>query len=164
MDAFFSEVRQSFRNLIKNPGFTLVASGVLALGIGANTVVFTVLNTVLLRPLPYPNSEQLVVVGRKFPEGFGDSVSIPNVGHGLRVLVFTAGLSIFTGILFGILPAIRYSRPDVTSVLQQTSGRSGTGVRQNRTRGVLVISEITLALILLAGRHALNSDHRRAAL
>ena len=58
------ELRQSLRNLFKTPGFTVGAIGVLALGIGANTAVFTVVNSVLLRPLPYPNPEQLVLVGR----------------------------------------------------------------------------------------------------
>ena len=77
MSAIFSDLRQGFRNLIKTPSFTIVAIAVLALGIGANTVVFTLLNSLLLRPLPYPNSEDIVLVERKFSEGTGNSVSIP---------------------------------------------------------------------------------------
>jgi putative ABC transport system permease protein len=59
------EVRLAFRRLGRRPGFTLVVVGTLALGIGANTAIFSVLNTVLVRPLPYPRAEQLVMVWSK---------------------------------------------------------------------------------------------------
>jgi hypothetical protein len=77
MSAMLTDIRQAFRGLIKTPSFTLVAVSVLAIGIGANTAVFTLLNTLLLRPLPYPHAGRLVFVGRSFTEGFGNSVSIP---------------------------------------------------------------------------------------
>ncbi len=67
------------------------------------------------------------------------------------VLVFTLGISIATGVLFGLFPAVHVSRLDVNSSLKDTSGRSGTGRHQNRARGVLVVSEIALAVILLVG-------------
>jgi putative ABC transport system permease protein len=72
-----ADLRHSFRTLIKSPGFTIVAVLALALGIGANTAIFSVIDRVLLRPLPYPDSERIMRVQRHFPNGDGSSVSIP---------------------------------------------------------------------------------------
>ncbi|HEX3663502.1 MAG TPA: ABC transporter permease [Acidobacteriaceae bacterium] len=83
---------------------------------------------------------------------------LPRVGeHGAgvdldwRVLLFTFGIAILTGILFGLFPAIGASRPDLNSTLKESSNRSGTGFRQSKARSLLVISEVTLALVLLIG-------------
>src|SRR5262245_60063523 len=77
MNMFWSDVRQSLRNLLRDPSFTLIAVAVLTLGVGANTAVFTLLDALLLKPLPYPDSGRIVVVGRGYPDGFGNSVSVP---------------------------------------------------------------------------------------
>jgi predicted permease len=68
-----------------------------------------------------------------------------------RVFGFTIAVSIVTGVLFGLLPALQVSRIDVNTSLKEASGRAGTGMKQNRVRGALVVSEIALALILLVG-------------
>lgn len=60
MTEFFQDIRHGFRRLLKKPGFTVVTLIMLTLGIGANTVIFSVLRTVLFEPFPYENSDQLV--------------------------------------------------------------------------------------------------------
>lgn len=77
METLLADVRHSLRVLIKSPGFTIVAVLALALGIGANTAIFSVIDRVLLAPLPFPESERIMRVARKFPNGNGTSVSIP---------------------------------------------------------------------------------------
>src|SRR5437660_5447911 len=73
-----NDLKFAFRQLLKNPGFTAVAVLTLALGIGANTAIFSVVNAVLLRPLPYPESERLVWLAERGPEWNGGSISWPN--------------------------------------------------------------------------------------
>jgi putative ABC transport system permease protein len=73
------------------------------------------------------------------------------VGMDWRVLGFAFLASLLTGIIFGLIPAIQSSRTDLTTTLKESSGRSGTGFRQNKARSVLVITEVALALVLLIG-------------
>ncbi len=77
MGSFSSDLHHSLRILAKSPAFTTVAVAALALGIGANTAIFTVVNKVLLEPLPYPESNRIMRIARAFPQGRGNSISVP---------------------------------------------------------------------------------------
>jgi putative ABC transport system permease protein len=73
-----SNLRLAFRQLIKNPAFSAVAILTLALGIGANTAIFSVVNAVLLRPLPYPNADRIMVLNESSGPGQDYSVALPD--------------------------------------------------------------------------------------
>src|SRR5262249_49801510 len=84
--------------------------------------------------------------------------SIPRIGEDgsavkgdLNVLRFTLGVSLLTGILFGLVPAISASRKNLAAILNESSNRAGVGFRSGKVRSVLVASEMALALVLVIG-------------
>ncbi len=91
MHRILQDVRYAYRSLRQSPGFSIVAILTLALGIGANTAVFSVLNSVILAPLPYDQPEQIVRMynaWEQFPEARG-------VMSGLDFLDYREGIDAF---------------------------------------------------------------------
>ncbi len=70
-------MKHALHLFIKSPGFTIAAISALALGIGANTAIFTVVNAVLLKPLGYPDADRIVQILLTSPQGSGAGASIP---------------------------------------------------------------------------------------
>jgi predicted permease len=87
-----------------------------------------------------------------------NTANLPRVGEqgslvvvDWRVLAFTVLAAAFTAVLFGLIPALQASRADLNVVLRESSGRTGTGLRHNKARTVLVVTEVALAVVLFVG-------------
>ena len=129
LDTVPRDVRFAVRGLAREPGFTAVCMLTLALAIGANTAIFSVVNTALIRPLPYPDANQLVQVWETNPGAnrWGDWASYPDFEDWRRENAVFEGMALFrNGLLrltFGDYPemlvGVRVS-PEVFSVLRAT--------------------------------------------
>lgn len=107
----------------------------------AGAILGSALGLIGIRALLSVNTANLPRVGEN-----GSLVSVD-----WRILLFTLAIAILTGILFGLIPALQASCTDLSASLKESSGRSGSGFRQNKARTLLVVSEIALAVILLVG-------------
>ncbi|HEY2861135.1 MAG TPA: ABC transporter permease [Terracidiphilus sp.] len=119
------------RQLLTESILLAIAGGVLGLGLGFAGVRWLV----SVRPGDIPR------IGE---DGAGVTID-------WRVALFTIGVSILTGIIFGLLPAIGASRPDLAITMNEGGSRSGFGLRQSKARSVLIVSEVGLALVLVIG-------------
>jgi predicted permease len=101
MHAFLQDVRYAFRTLRRSAGLTIVIVASLAIGIGANTAIFSVVNALLLKPLPYPDPERLVVLwlrspGINIPQDWpspGQYIDIQNENHSFEEMSISQGRS-----------------------------------------------------------------------
>lgn len=107
----------------------------------AGAILGSALGVICIRALLTVNTANLPRVGQ---EG-------ALVGVDWRVLAFTVLVALFTGILFGLIPALQSSRSDLSASLKESGGRTGSGFRQNKARTILVVTEIALAVVLLVG-------------
>jgi len=79
MSAFFHDLRFAFRAFRKYPGYTCAALVTLALGIGANTAIYSVIDGVLLHPIPFPEPDRLVALYQTGPHSNKNAVTYPNL-------------------------------------------------------------------------------------
>ena len=150
MHYLWQDIRYALRSLVKTPAFTLVALLTLALGIGANSAIFSVVNGVLLRSLPYPQADRLVVVRETYGGGLTGSVSGPNFAdwraraHSFSSMAASRGMAVS---LLGVGEPEEISAAMVSSDFFRTLGVTpvlGRGLLPGEDQGqgsVAVISE-----------------------
>ena len=130
LDSLRQDLRTAARNLVRSPAFAAVTILTLALGIGANTAIFTVVNAVILRPLGYPDPDRLVYLTSRFPNmGFEEFwVSPPEFFEFREINQSFAEVGAFTtgevNLTAGDRPA-RVRSASVTDDLLRAPGRSG---------------------------------------
>ena len=177
-EAFVRNVRQSLRVLIGAVGFVLliacanVANLLLvratarkreiairaAIGAGRGRIIRQLLTESVLLSLAGGALGLLLGVAGIRALLAVNTAGLPRIGRDgslvavdWRVLGFAFLVALGTGLLFGLIPALQGSRADLSSNLKESSGRSGTGFRQNKARSLLVVTEVSLALVLLVG-------------
>jgi putative ABC transport system permease protein len=135
MEALFQDLRHAVRSLRGSPGFTLVAVITLALGIGANTAIFSVVNGVLLAPLPYREPSQLVTVNHFYPSlnNLRAPVSVPGFrDYSARTDLFTSA-AVENGIAMNLTGGAEPERVNVSKVSGQYFSTLGVPAAVGRT-------------------------------
>lgn len=133
--AMGADRRRVVRQLLTESVLLAGCGGLLGLGLG----VIGVRGLLLLVPGDIP----------RVTDATGAAIVVPALDW--RVTAFTIGISLVTGLLFGLFPALHTSKPDLVSTLKEASSRSGTSLRHTRVRSGLVVAEVALALVLLIG-------------
>ena len=105
MESFLKDLKQSFRMFRRSPAFTIAALAALTLGIGTNTAIFSVVNAVLLKPIPFPDPDRLVMLMNTSPQGSFAGASPAKFFHWRRqseviqdVAAFNTGVVNYTGV------------------------------------------------------------------
>jgi putative ABC transport system permease protein len=111
------------------------------------SVLLSLAGGVLGTALGFAGMRALLTVSPAGLPRIGENGSAISIGW--RVLGFTLAVSLLTGILFGLFPAFNVSRSNVSATLKERGNRSGTGFREGKARSLLVVSEISVALVLL---------------
>jgi predicted permease len=125
LDIIWQDIRFGMRMLRKNPRFTAIAVLTLTLGIGANTAIFSIVNGVLLNPLPFPHPEQLIFLHESKPNFETGSISLPNFQDWRKDNHTFSTISAFRGYYFGLTgmgPAEQLDGQFMTSDFFETLG------------------------------------------
>jgi len=152
------DLRYALRMLGRCPGFTTVAVLTLMLGIGANTAIFSVVNTVILRPLPYADASRLVVIGESNSQYREGSISYPNFLDWRAQNLAFERMAAFQGESINLLTFTR--PPESLSILKVSADFFRTlGVRPIHGRDFLASEDKAGSLPVVVMSHRLWQTH-----
>ena len=142
MNGLLQDLRSALRQLQKSPGLTAIVVITIALGIGANTALFSVVNGVLLNPLPYPHPGELVTLHESKPNFESGSISFPNFRDWRKDNHTFSAMAIYRGYAFsltGVGDALQLNGEFVSSdffsnLTRKAAARSHLCARRRRNR------------------------------